>query len=179
MKKLLLASTMSLALMTGATFAQDAGAGSEAGGGANAGGGAEAGGADAGAGADTGAGTDTDAGAGTDTGVDAGAGADVDAGVDAGTETGTDAEIDGELDADTEVDVDTGVETEGVFGNLGSSADDFFTDSTRTEAVAPDQIMAAFSSLTPEEQQLVLAQCADAVTVTGALVEICEVVVTQ
>ncbi|VVT23752.1 hypothetical protein [Rhizobium sp. EC-SD404] len=177
MKKLLLASTMSLALMTGATFAQDAGAGSEAGGGANAGGGADAGGADAGAGGDAGAGVgaDTDAGAGTDTGVDA----DVDAGADVGTDTGTDADIDGELDADTEVDVDAGVETEGVLGDIGSASDDFFTDSTRTEAVAPDQIMTTFSALTPEEQQIVLTQCADAVTVTGALVEICEVVVTQ
>jgi hypothetical protein len=145
MKKILLASTFSMALLAGtALHAQDVGVGVDAGTGGGVSVGSDNGGVSAGGGADAGvgAGVDND-GVGVDADVDAGAAASAES--DDAT-AGADAAADSALDA-------------------------FFTDETQAEAIGEAEIATTFAGLSAEDQQQVRDECSDAMADQASMSE--------
>lgn len=141
MYKLLAASALSVALLTGTAIAQVNLDGS----------------ADGGVSVDVGG-----------TGVDVGGGASGGASADDGSVSGSgdlklkaDAESD-ELDTDTTASVGADADVNAVLEGFGDEADGFFADEARTELKSEAEIKAAFDALTPEQQQQLIEACGDA-----------------
>ena len=147
MKKILLASTFSMALLAGtALHAQDVGVGVDAGTGGGVSVGSDNGGVSAGGGADADAGV----GAGVDND-----GVGVDADVDAGAAASAESD-DATADADAAAD---------------SALDAFFTDETQAEAIGEAEIATTFAGLSAEDQQQVRDECSDAMADQASMSE--------